>query len=153
MNEFKKDTDYACFLLHAKNESAGLTLVNATHVYLCEPLINTTLEVQAISRIHRIGQTKPTTVWLFVIRDTIEEAVLKLSTEKRLEYLKDNENSAKSAASEPLTTEDIEVGNSHELTKSVAQMMNKNVAGGEIVHRDDLCKVLITYHERKFASK
>ena len=38
-----------CFFLHAKAHSSGLNLVNATHVFLCEPLINTAIELQCVS--------------------------------------------------------------------------------------------------------
>ncbi len=38
-----------CFFLHAKAHSSGLNLVNATHVVLCEPLINTAIELQYVS--------------------------------------------------------------------------------------------------------
>lgn len=76
-----------CFLLNAKAQAAGLTLINATHIFLCEPLVNTSLELQAISRIHRIGQTKPTTVWMFTIANTVEESIVLTSTNKRLQYM------------------------------------------------------------------
>lgn len=58
--------------------------MNATHVFLCEPLINVSLELQAISRVHRIGQTRPTTVWLYVVNGTVEQSVLEVSTRRRL---------------------------------------------------------------------
>lgn len=76
-----------CFLLNAKAQAAGLTLINATHIFLCEPLVNTSIELQAISRIHRIGQTKPTTVWMFTIANTVEESIVLTSTNKRLQYM------------------------------------------------------------------
>ncbi len=50
-----------CLFMHAKGSSSGLTLVNATHVFLCEPLLNTAIELQAIARVHRIGQRQATT--------------------------------------------------------------------------------------------
>lgn len=37
---------------------SGLTLVAAHTVFIVEPVLNETLEKQAISRIHRIGQTE-----------------------------------------------------------------------------------------------
>ncbi|ODV96318.1 hypothetical protein PACTADRAFT_49681, partial [Pachysolen tannophilus NRRL Y-2460] len=90
---FKKNKSITCFLLNAKAQAAGLTLVNASHVFLCEPLVNTALELQAISRIHRIGQKKPTTIWMFAISNTVEESIVKLSTRRRLELLKENNSS------------------------------------------------------------
>ena len=85
VNKFRTDTSIACLMLHSKQNVAGLTLTNATHVILCEPMLNTPFELQAISRVNRIGQTKETTVWQFCIEDTIEQAILRYTTKKRLQ--------------------------------------------------------------------
>ncbi len=42
---------------------------------LVEPLFHAGAEAQAIGRVDRIGQTKPTFVHRFLVADTIEEAV------------------------------------------------------------------------------
>lgn len=86
--QFKnKQNGITCFLLNAQIEASGLTLVNASHIFLCEPLVNTATELQAISRIHRIGQNKVTTVWMFSVQNTVEENIVALGTKKRLQYL------------------------------------------------------------------
>ncbi|KAJ3150778.1 hypothetical protein HDU86_006287 [Geranomyces michiganensis] len=59
--------------------NAGLTLVSANNVFLIEPVVNPALEAQAINRVHRIGQSRETTVWRYIISDTIEERVAALS--------------------------------------------------------------------------
>lgn len=91
LEAFKDQKDIkTCFLLYAQAQASGLTLINATHIFLCEPLVNTPTELQAINRIHRIGQTKVTTVWMFAIENTVEENIVALGTRKRHEYLRAN---------------------------------------------------------------
>ncbi|KAG0212392.1 hypothetical protein BGX28_006361 [Mortierella sp. GBA30] len=72
VKQFKADRDKHVFMLHAKSQSAGLTLLSATHIFICEPLVNPVLQAQAVSRVHRIGQTKETFVHYYLIRDTVE---------------------------------------------------------------------------------
>ena len=44
-------------------------------MFLLEPLINHALDRQALSRVHRIGQTEKTFVHRYLIKDTIEEMI------------------------------------------------------------------------------
>jgi SWI/SNF-related matrix-associated actin-dependent regulator of chromatin subfamily A3 len=41
------------------------------------------IEDQAVDRVHRLGQTKPTTVFRLVMEKTIEERVIDIQQEKR----------------------------------------------------------------------
>lgn len=63
---FKQEADLRCLLLNLKSGGNGLTLVEANHVFLLEPIFNAATEAQAINRIHRSGQTKPTFVHRWV---------------------------------------------------------------------------------------
>ncbi|KAM9905817.1 hypothetical protein OXX79_001921 [Metschnikowia pulcherrima] len=91
VEEFKDQTNIkTCFLLNAQAQSSGLTLTNATHIFLCEPMINTSTELQAISRIHRIGQERETSVWMFAIENSVEENIVALGSKRRLDYYKAN---------------------------------------------------------------
>lgn len=88
---FSQDTSISCFMLNAKSQSSGLTLVAATHVFLVEPLLNRGLEMQAIHRVHRIGQTKTSYVWRYLVRGSIEDRINEHSTFQETKFVKGGE--------------------------------------------------------------
>ncbi len=45
--KFREDPRVNVFLLHGKSQSAGLTLTAATHVFLLEPQLNVSIELQS----------------------------------------------------------------------------------------------------------
>ncbi|XP_046392650.1 E3 ubiquitin-protein ligase SHPRH isoform X2 [Ischnura elegans] len=76
INLFKDpDRDVTALLLKVSSGSKGLNLIEATHVLLVEPNLNVANELQAVGRVHRIGQTRPTVVHRFLVRNTIEERI------------------------------------------------------------------------------
>lgn len=142
-----------CFLLHAKAHSSGLNLVNATHVFLCEPLINTAIELQAIARVHRIGQHRPTTVWMYLVSGTVEEAIYDLSVSRRLSHITAKKKEGKTLASskmhlngndkEGIDEITIDSANSMEMqSTALSKIMAGGASGGEIVKKDDLWQCL-----------
>ena len=48
-----------------------------------DPWWNPAVEDQASDRVHRIGQTKPVTIYRFVTKDTIEDRIVDLHKNKR----------------------------------------------------------------------
>ena len=79
---FQHAPDVRVLLLHSEAQSAGLNLLAATHLFLLEPLLNHAMELQAIGRVHRIGQTRPTHVYGYMVHDTVEERIMALAAER-----------------------------------------------------------------------
>lgn len=152
IEKFKNDPTTECFLLHAKSQSSGLNLVNASHVFLCEPLINTAIELQAIARVDRIGQTQATTVWLYLIDGTVEESIYDISVRRRIEHMGGASTAASKEGTPELADRKIEVANSLELQQApLANLLAKGKEGGEFVGNDDLWECL--FGNRKDAGK
>ncbi|KNA96185.1 hypothetical protein FOXG_01479 [Fusarium oxysporum f. sp. lycopersici 4287] len=150
IRRFKENASVECFLLHARAHSSGLNLVNASHVFLCEPLLNTALELQAIARVDRIGQMHETTVWLYLVSGTVEESIYNLSVQRRMEHM-GRVNKGKSKESTPeLLDVNIEAANTLELEQaSLSRLMSKDKSAGENVEENDLWECLFGHIARK----
>src|SRR5690606_39283269 len=70
------------FLLSLKAAGFGLNLTAASYVMLYDPWWNPAVEVQAIDRTHRIGQTAPVNAYRFIARGTVGEKIRILQREK-----------------------------------------------------------------------
>ncbi|GAX82125.1 hypothetical protein CEUSTIGMA_g9553.t1 [Chlamydomonas eustigma] len=70
-------------MLLLKQGGAGLTLTEAQHVVLIEPILDPASEQQSLGRVHRIGQTRETWVHRFIIENTVEEKVQTISNLRR----------------------------------------------------------------------
>lgn len=163
IEKFKQDPGMECFLLHARAHSSGLNLVNASHVFLCEPLLNTALELQAIARVDRIGQQQETNVWLYLVDGTVEESIHQLSVKRRMEHigkrLANSKNNSKGKGKEKeaspteLLDSNLEEANSMELQQaSLTGLLAKGGKGGEMVMKEDLWDCLFGGAEKR-ASK
>lgn len=78
LHAFKHTAEIRALLLPLRSGANGINLVEAQHVLLAEPLLEAAVEQQAIGRVHRMSQTRETTVHRFVVQDTIEESILGL---------------------------------------------------------------------------
>ncbi|KAF2141685.1 uncharacterized protein K452DRAFT_287641 [Aplosporella prunicola CBS 121167] len=128
---FKADVAIEAFLLDAKTDASGLNLTCATHVFICEPLINTAIELQAIARVHRIGQQRATTVYCYIVAGSVEERIYALSVERRTAHLQRVDERAVEAA------EALEL----QQAPNVRALVEKK-GGGEVVGRDDVFRIL-----------
>jgi E3 ubiquitin-protein ligase SHPRH len=112
-------------------------------VFLCEPLLNTALELQAIARVDRIGQHQETNVWLYLVDGTVEESIHQLSVKRRMEHigqrLSAGKGKAKELSPDELLDSNLEEANSMELQQaSLTGLLAKGGIGGEMVGKEDL---------------
>ncbi|MDX2092467.1 MAG: DEAD/DEAH box helicase [Kofleriaceae bacterium] len=80
--EFQAGTGDA-FLISLKAGGTGINLTAADYVIHLDPWWNPAVEDQATDRAHRIGQTKPVTVYRLIARGTVEEKILEMHADKR----------------------------------------------------------------------
>jgi len=79
---FQNDDQNFIFLISIKAGGVGLNLTSADYILLLDPWWNPAVEMQAISRAHRIGQSKKVFVYRFITTDSIEMKIRKLQEKK-----------------------------------------------------------------------
>ncbi|PGH27254.1 hypothetical protein AJ80_00964 [Polytolypa hystricis UAMH7299] len=65
------------FLMDLSQAAHGLHIACASRVFIVNPIWDPNIESQAIKRAHRISQTKPVYVETLVLRDTLEDKMLR----------------------------------------------------------------------------
>lgn len=83
VDAFQSEPGPAVFLISLKAGGYGLNLTAADAVVHLDPWWNPAVEAQATDRAHRIGQTRPVTVYRLLTRDTVEERVRRMQERKR----------------------------------------------------------------------
>jgi len=71
------------FLISLKAGGSGINLTAADYVIHMDPWWNPAVEDQASDRAHRMGQTRPVTIYRLVVKGTIEEKIVDLHSHKR----------------------------------------------------------------------
>lgn len=83
VDKFQQPDGPPVFLISLKAGGYGLNLTAADIVVHFDPWWNPAAEAQATDRAHRIGQTRPVTVYRLLTRGTVEEKVVRLQAKKR----------------------------------------------------------------------
>uniref|UniRef100_A0A3Q2Y583 Helicase-like transcription factor n=1 Tax=Hippocampus comes TaxID=109280 RepID=A0A3Q2Y583_HIPCM len=73
----------AIMLLSLKAGGVGLNFTAASHVFLMDPAWNPATEEQCIDRCHRLGQKRKVFVTKFIVKDSVEENMVKIQRQKQ----------------------------------------------------------------------
>ena len=106
VDKFQNDSRYKVFVMTLKTGGVGLNLVSADTIFIYDPWWNTTVENQAIDRAYRLGQDKTVFAYKMIMRNTIEEKILKLQEIKN--KLLDDLRSEDNLSTKNLSKSDIE---------------------------------------------
>ncbi|CAB9523044.1 regulator of chromatin subfamily A member 3-like 1 [Seminavis robusta] len=82
LHDFQADPPTTIFLLSMRSGNVGLNLTSANRIYILEPCFNPALELQAIGRVHRLGQKRTTLITRYVMKDSVETRIMKLRAKK-----------------------------------------------------------------------
>ncbi|KAK0703564.1 SNF2 family N-terminal domain-containing protein [Lasiosphaeria miniovina] len=83
VTDFTENPRNRVMLVSLRAGNAGLNLTVASRVIICDPFWNPYVEMQAIDRAHRIGQQREVQVHRILVKETVEDRIIKLQVEKR----------------------------------------------------------------------
>lgn len=83
LNKFRDTKKFTVLLLSLKAGGVGLNLTAAKRVFMMDPWWSFAVEAQAIDRVHRMGQEDEVRVYRFIVKDSVEERMLKVQERKK----------------------------------------------------------------------
>ncbi len=83
IRRFQDDGRFPVFLISLKAGGLGLNLTAANYVFILDPWWNPAVELQAIDRAHRIGQTQRVFAYRMICADTVEQRISELQEHKK----------------------------------------------------------------------
>lgn len=83
MDEFKAaDGTATVLLVSIKAGGQGLNFTAASKVFMMEPQFNPGVEMQAVDRVHRLGQKRDVVIKRFIMKGSFEEKIVELQKKK-----------------------------------------------------------------------
>ncbi|TAQ90264.1 hypothetical protein B7494_g1429 [Chlorociboria aeruginascens] len=83
LSEFAGSKKGVVLLLSLRAGGVGLNLTMAKRVYMMDPWWSFAVEAQAIDRVHRMGQTDEVHVYRFIVKESVEQRMLKIQDRKK----------------------------------------------------------------------
>jgi len=133
LREFQNDPPTTIFLLSMRSGGVGLTLSQASKVFILEPCFNPALEAQAVGRVHRLGQKRSVEIVRLIMADSVEARMQKwlekkygnghFEAEDEAAAGEENDDEDKKPAAKPMPELNVAVGS---LKTDKAQMADKD---------------------------
>ncbi|KAI4736750.1 hypothetical protein E4T50_12745 [Aureobasidium sp. EXF-12298] len=82
LDRFKSDATITVCLVSIKAGGQGLNFTAASNVFMMEPQFNPGVEMQAIDRVHRLGQKRNVHIRRFIMANSFEEKIVELQQKK-----------------------------------------------------------------------
>lgn len=83
LDEFRESPKFTILLLSLRAGGVGLNLTQAKRVFMMDPWWSFAVEAQAIDRVHRMGQDDEVKVYRFIVKDSVEERMLRVQDRKK----------------------------------------------------------------------
>ncbi|KAF4622794.1 hypothetical protein G7Y89_g14232 [Cudoniella acicularis] len=83
LTEFAASQKGTVLLLSLRAGGVGLNLTMAKRVFMMDPWWSFAVEAQAIDRVHRMGQVDEVKVYRFIVKESVEERMLKIQDRKK----------------------------------------------------------------------
>ncbi|XP_014609029.1 PREDICTED: lymphocyte-specific helicase-like [Polistes canadensis] len=84
IKQFNSDHKVFLFLISTKAGGTGINLASADTVIIYDSDWNPQVDIQAMARCHRIGQTRPVVIYKLCTKGTIDESIVSRAHAKRL---------------------------------------------------------------------
>ncbi|KAI1777969.1 DNA repair protein rad-5 [Hypoxylon cercidicola] len=81
--EFRESPQFTILLISLRAGGVGLNLTQAKRVFMMDPWWSFAVEAQAIDRVHRMGQDHEVKVYRFIVKDSVEERMLRVQDRKK----------------------------------------------------------------------
>ncbi|OAA43573.1 DNA repair protein RAD5 [Cordyceps fumosorosea ARSEF 2679] len=83
LTEFTERQGFTVLLISLRAGGVGLNLTSAGRVFMMDPWWSFAVEAQAIDRVHRLGQDDEVQVKRFIVKESVEERMLRIQERKK----------------------------------------------------------------------
>lgn len=83
LEEFTERKGFMILLISLRAGGVGLNLTSAGRVFMMDPWWSFAVEAQAIDRVHRLGQEDEVVIKRFIVKESVEERMLRVQDRKK----------------------------------------------------------------------